>query len=144
MDEIEKGAKADQFYYLSTSPVFYETVITQLGAADLARETCGNRKIVIENRLGRTSLRHKTQRAPAHGFQRVPGLSHRPLSGQRIVQNIMVLRFANTIFEPIWNRNYIDYVQSPAGRGSSRRPPWQYYDTAGVMRDMFKITCYNC
>ena len=58
--------------------------------------------------------------------------------GKETVQNVMVLRFANSIFEPIWNRNYIDHVQITAAEGLTVEHRAAYYDSVGVLRDMFQ------
>lgn len=139
MDELEKGAKTDRIYYLSTSPVFYENAVAQLGAAGLANESNGSRKVIIEKPFG-TDLA-TAQKLNAHVHQvfdesQVYRIDH--YLGKETVQNIMVLRFANAIFEPIWNQNYIDHVQITVAEEVLVGRRGDYYDTAGVMRDMFQ------
>ena len=136
---LEKGNPTTRVYYLATAPRFYTPAIAALGNLNMAVENHGDRRIVIEKPFG-------TDLATAEGLNKyihtvfdesqVYRIDH--YLGKESVQNILALRFANTIFEPIWNRRYIDHVQItvaeevPVGRRGS------YYDSAGVLRDMFQ------
>jgi glucose-6-phosphate 1-dehydrogenase len=148
LQEVEKSAPSTRVYYLSTSPTLYSTAIDQLGAvhrwaeANLGEQKLrGNleRRLVIEKPFGTDSASAKALNEKLHDVfseKQVYRIDH--YLGKETVQNIMVLRFANTIFEPLWNRNYIDHVQItvaeevPVGRRGG------YYDTSGVLRDMFQ------
>lgn len=126
-------------YYLATAPQFYETAIRQLGASGLADQSHGTRRIVIEKPFG-------TDLATAHALN---DCVHRVFAedevyridhylGKETVQNILVFRFANSIFEPLWNRNYIDHVQITAAEEVTVGRRAGYYESAGVLRDMFQ------
>jgi glucose-6-phosphate 1-dehydrogenase len=140
LTELEQGRPTTRVYYLATSPQFYEPAVTHLGAAHLNEESKDNvRRIVIEKPFGVDLDSARELNAVVHGVfaeQQVYRIDH--YLGKETVQNILVLRFANTILEPIWNRNYIDHVQItvaeevPVGRRGG------YYDHAGVLRDMFQ------
>ena len=64
--------------------------------------------------------------------------------GKETVQNIMVFRFANAVFEPIWNRLYVDHVQITAAESVGVENRGGYYEEAGVVRECFRIICFNC
>lgn len=139
LDSIEPEGRVDRLYYLSTKPQLYEKAIEQLGLAGLNDDGRGQRRVIIEKPFG-TDLAsaHALNEATHHVFRedQVYRIDH--YLGKETVQNLFVLRFANSIFEPVWNRNYIDHVQItvaeevPVGRRAG------YYDTSGILRDMFQ------
>ena len=139
LDEIEQDQPCTRMYYLATMPTLYAGAISQLGAAGLADETRGDRRIVIEKPIG-TDLAsaHALNEAVHEVFreQQVYRIDH--YLGKETVQNILVLRFANSIFEPIWNRNYIDHVQITVAEEVDVGQRGGYYDGSGVLRDMFQ------
>ena len=113
----QHGTHGNYFYYLATAPIFFGEIIRQLGAAGLAHEEEGRwRRVVIEKPFG-TDL--ETARALNAEIREVLTedqvfrIDH--YLGKETVQNILVFRFGNGIFEPIWNRRYIDHVQITAG-----------------------------
>jgi glucose-6-phosphate 1-dehydrogenase len=137
--EIEGEAEADRVYYLATAPQFYEPVVSALGEHGVAGQDRGARRIVVEKPFGTDLATAQALNAHIHTVFResqVFRIDH--YLGKESVQNILALRFANTIFEPIWNRRYVDHVQItvaeevPVGRRGG------YYDGAGVLRDMFQ------
>lgn len=134
---LEGSGPSTRVYYLSTMPSLYPTAIERLGEAGLATEENGQRRIVIEKPFG-TDLKsaQDLNRLVHKHFQehQVYRIDH--YLGKETVQNILVLRFANTIFEPIWNRNYIDHVQITVAEEVDVGRRGDYYDKAGVMRDM--------
>ncbi|HZZ74070.1 MAG TPA: glucose-6-phosphate dehydrogenase [Pirellulales bacterium] len=137
--KIEQGPGVTRVYYLATAPQFYETAVEQLGAAGLAEESAGVRRIVIEKPFGTDLQSAQKLNAAVHQvFQekQVYRIDH--YLGKETVQNIMVLRFANTIFEPVWNRNYIDHVQITVAEEVTVGRRGDYYDRSGIMRDMFQ------
>ena len=136
---LEEGNPTPRVYYLATAPRFYTPAIAALGNLNMASEDHGDRRIVIEKPFGTDLATARALNNYIHTvFQesQVYRIDH--YLGKESVQNILALRFANTIFEPIWNRRYIDHVQItvaeevPVGRRGG------YYDSAGVLRDMFQ------
>ncbi len=134
----EHGAKGNYLYYLATAPDLFSQIIQQVGAAGLAREENGNwRRVIIEKPFGRDI---ESARALNQEIRKV--LSESQIYridhylGKETVQNIMVFRFANGIFEPVWNRRYIDHVQITVAEDIGVGQRGEYYDTAGALRDM--------
>ena len=134
----EHGTPGNYFYYLATAPDLFAGVITQLGLAGLTHEANGRwRRVIIEKPFGHDFA---SARALNHDIRQV--LEERQIYridhylGKETVQNILVFRFANGIFEPIWNRRYIDHVQLTVAEtvGVEERGP--YYDETGALRDM--------
>jgi len=139
LNEIEHNQPTDRLYYLSMSPVFYDEAIKHFGAAGLASEEKGKRRIVIEKPFGTDLATAKELNMLLHKVfdeSQIYRIDH--YLGKETVQNVFVLRFANAIFEPIWNRNYIDHVQITVAEEVQVGRRGEYYDTAGVMRDMFQ------
>lgn len=137
--EIEKAVNSTRVYYLATAPQFYEPAVEQLGRSGLASEETGKRRVIIEKPFGTDlkSAQHLNEAVHAvFSEQQVYRIDH--YLGKETVQNLLVLRFANTIFEPIWNRNYIDHVQITVAEEVDVGRRAGYYDSAGVMRDMFQ------
>src|SRR5690606_13694267 len=96
-------------------------------------------RVVIEKPFGiNLASAQKLNEAVHHSFRehQVYRIDH--YLGKEIVQNLLVLRFANSIFEPVWNRNYIDHVQITVAEEVAVGDRAGYYDTAGVLRDMFQ------
>lgn len=139
LNEREEGAESTRVYYLATAPRFYETAVAMLGAAGMAEESHGPRRVVIEKPFG-VDLKsaHALNDAVHQVFNehQVYRIDH--YLGKETVQNLLVLRFANSIFEPVWNRNYIDHVQITVAEKVPVGTRAGYYDTAGVLRDMFQ------
>jgi len=137
--EIETDENAGRLYYLSTAPRFYKPAIEHLGQSGLADEGDGCRRVVIEKPFG-TDLAsaQELNRITHEVFQehQVYRIDH--YLGKETVQNLMVLRFANTIFEPVWNRNYIDHVKITVAEEVEVGSRAGYYDSAGVVRDMIQ------
>ena len=139
LTEIENGEKSTRIYYLSTAPKFYGPAVEQLGESGLADESNGQRRVIIEKPFGTDLASAKALNKVVHSVfseQQVYRIDH--YLGKETVQNLLVLRFANTIFEPIWNRNYIDHVQITVAEEVDVARRADYYDSAGVMRDMFQ------
>ncbi len=133
----EKGIGGDRLFYLATAPEFFAGIIENLGAQGMAQPEQGKVAVVIEKPFGHDldSARELNQQVNAvfHESQ-VFRIDH--YLGKETVQNILVFRFANGIFEPVWNRNYIDHVQITAGEtlGVEARGP--FYEKAGALRDV--------
>lgn len=139
LDKLEGPPPHSRVYYLSTAPALYEAAIAQLGASGLADEAGGHRRIVIEKPFGtdlKTAQHLNTAVHQVFSERQVYRIDH--YLGKETVQNMLVLRFANAIFEPVWNRNYIDHVQITAAEEVLVGRRGGYYDHAGVLRDMFQ------
>ncbi|HEV2972332.1 MAG TPA: glucose-6-phosphate dehydrogenase, partial [Pirellulales bacterium] len=137
LDELEQGAESTRVYYLATAPQFYEPAAEQLGATGLADESRGTRRIVIEKPFGTDLATAQRLNAAVHKVfseRQVYRIDH--YLGKGTVQNVLVLRFANTIFEPIWNRNYIDHVQITVAEEEGVGSRVGYYEGVGALRDM--------
>jgi len=142
LDQVdrERGTAGNRVFYLSTSPTLYAEAIQQLGAAGLAKpEGKGWTRIIIEKPFGHdlTSAKElNVEVAKVFDEEQVYRIDH--YLGKETVQNLMVFRFANGIFEPIWNRRYIDHVQITNAEAIGVEGRGGYYDTAGVLRDMIQ------
>ena len=139
LDALEGDTDADRVYYLSVAPRLYEPTVAKLGTANLVEESRGKRQLVIEKPFGHDlesarQLNHCVHEVFAE--HQVYCIDH--YLGKETVQNVLVLRFANSIFEPIWNRNYIDHVQITAAEDGTVGRRADYYDSVGVLRDMFQ------
>ncbi len=134
----EDGA-ADRLYYLATSPEYYSTAIEYMQAAGLAAENGGDRRIVIEKPFGTDLASAQALNEVVHGAFRehqVYRIDH--YLGKETAQNVTFFRFGNTVFETVWNRNYIDNVQITVAESVDVGHRAGYYDTSGVLRDMFQ------
>ncbi len=125
-------------FYLAISPSFFGKVVEQLGNAGLTKEAPDAwRRIIIEKPFGHDlqSARDLNTQITSHVQEsQVYRIDH--YLGKETVQNIMVFRFGNSVFEPIWNRRYIDYVQITVAEQLGVELRGGYYDHSGVTRDM--------
>ena len=139
LEQLEDHQPTTRIYYLSTSPKLYAEAVHQMGQAGLADETHGDRRIVVEKPFGtdmETAQQLNTELHQVFAERQVYRIDH--YLGKETVQNMLVLRFANSIFEPIWNRNYIDHVQITVAEEVTVGRRGGYYDSSGVLRDMFQ------
>ncbi len=124
-------------FYLAIPPQWYGTTARGLHAAGLAREEDGYRRIVIEKPFGMdlASARALNRELQAVFEERqIYRIDH--YLGKESVQNLLVYRFANSIMEPLWNRNYVDHVQISAAETLGIEYRARYYENAGALRDM--------
>ncbi len=142
LDDIE-SQPSNRLFYLAISPSLYEVTIQNVGKSGLNRELEGDnapwRHIVIEKPFGHDlESAQKLNHAVHQVFEeeQVYRIDH--YLGKDTAQNILFFRFANTIFEPIWNRNYVDNVQITVAESIDVGHRGDYYDNAGVLRDMFQ------
>ena len=142
LDEfIRKQTEApdNRLYYLSLDPRFYQTVSDMLGKTGMAAEETGWRRLVIEKPYGSDQASAVALSRSVHqsfGEEQIYRIDH--YLGKDTVQNILVFRFANAIFEPVWNRNYIDQVDISVSETLGVGTRGSYYDQSGILRDMFQ------
>jgi len=136
----ERNTGGNRVFYLSVPPSAYSDIVQQLGTSGLAAQGVdgsGWARIIIEKPFGRDletarALNHEV--AQVFPEEQVYRIDH--FLGKETVQNILVFRFANGIFEPIWNRRYIDHVQITAAESLGVEGRAGYYEEAGALRDM--------
>ena len=145
LSELDQKHKVDgsHIFYLAVPPPLYTTIVEQLGSAGLS---CPNKtdhrplpKLVVEKPFGRDLQSAVELDNTIHSCfdeAQIYRIDH--YLGKETVQNILMLRFANTIFEPVWNRNYIDHVQITIAESIGIEHRGGYYDKAGALRDMFQ------
>lgn len=138
LKEWESGP-GNRMYYMATPPGVFPNIIDLLGMTGQLTEQEGWRRVVVEKPFG-------TDHASAHSLneQIHKALHERQIYridhylGKETVQNILVARFANTIFEPLWNRNYIDHVEITVSEKVGVEHRGRFYDQVGILRDMFQ------
>lgn len=141
LDEIEvsRGTGGNVLFYLSTQPSFYASVVEHLGASGLSSHEKGWRRVVIEKPFGHDlasaqELNNRiTKVLPERDIYRIDHYL-----GKETVQNVLAFRFGNTIFEPLWNRRYINHVQVTAAESIGVEGRGAYYQEAGALRDMIQ------
>ena len=136
LDALDNGY-SNRLYYLSIAPEFYHDAICNLGALGIARENGGWSRIVIEKPFGYNAETAQSLNRVVHSVfdeSQVYRIDH--YLGKETAQNILFMRFANTIFEPVWNRSHISNVQVTVAEMVDVGTRAGYYDGSGVMRDM--------
>jgi len=141
LDELEKdaGEKLNRAFYLSTAPTFFGLIVGMLGKHGLARHDGAEVRVIIEKPFGTTlqeALELNRQVLSVFAEAQVFRIDH--YLGKETVQNMMAFRFANGMFEPLWNRNYIDHVQITAAEDIGIGSRAGYYDHAGALRDLIQ------
>src|SRR2546421_6648599 len=137
----ERGLRGNRLFYVSTPPEVYPLLVEQLGRAGLAKPADEKSwvRIIIEKPYGRDleSARRLNQ-AVLRVFDesQVYRIDH--YLGKDTVQNLLVFRFGNGIFEPLWNRNYVDHVEITAAETLGVERRGGFYETAGALRDMIQ------
>src|SRR6266481_1319841 len=136
--EKDHGTHGNVFFYLATAPDFFCDIVERLANVGLMKEENGQwRRVIIEKPFGhdldsaRALNQHLLKVVGEHQIYRIDHYL-----GKETVQNILAFRFANGIFEPIWNRRYVDHVQVTVAEELGVELRGGYYDTAGALRDM--------
>lgn len=127
------------FYYMSTPPNLYGVIPECLAAHGLNTEEYGWKRIIVEKPFGYDEKTAQTLDVQIHRFfeeHQIYRIDH--YLGKETVQNLLVLRFSNGWFEPLWNRNFIDYVEITGAESIGVEERGGYYDGSGAMRDMFQ------
>jgi glucose-6-phosphate 1-dehydrogenase len=134
--EISSG---NRIYYMATPPGVFPNIVDLLGLTDQLAEYNGWRRVVIEKPFGTDLESARSLNEQIHkalNERQIYRIDH--YLGKETVQNILVSRFANTIFEPLWNRNYIDHVEITVAEQVGVEHRARFYDHVGVLRDMFQ------
>jgi glucose-6-phosphate 1-dehydrogenase len=136
--EKKWGVKAGHVYYLSVPPTIVEMIVSNLGKAHLTKDIKRDR-VVVEKPFGRDyESAEKLNKNIMQWFAepQVYRIDH--YLGKETVQNLLAFRFANALYEPIWNRRYIDHVQFTVGETVGVEGRGSFYETAGALRDMIQ------
>ncbi len=141
LDEFDEhaGERLNRAFYLSTAPSFFEVIVGQLGGSGLSRRANTEVRVIIEKPFGASlaearKLNHRV--LSVFDESQVFRIDH--YLGKETVQNMLAFRFANGMFEPLWNRNYIDHVQITAAEDIGIEGRAGYYDGAGALRDLIQ------
>ncbi len=138
----ERGTAGNRVFYLATPPSTYPGIIEQLGAAGLDRSPAGSggeTRIIIEKPFGHDLESARALNVQVHRVfeeRQVCRIDH--YLGKETVQNLLVFRFANGMFEPIWSRHSIDHVQITVAESVGVEGRGGYYEQAGALKDMFQ------
>ena len=136
--DAEHGASGNVLYYLATIPQMFANVAAGIGRAGLAEESEGQfRRIVVEKPFGRDLQSSRELDAELHRQfheHQIYRIDH--YLAKETVQNILALRFTNTIFEPIWNRRYVDHVQITVAEDLGVEHRGTFYEQSGALRDI--------
>lgn len=144
IDAIEKklGREVQRLFYISTPPSVFSSILLNLGASGLANKHLGkahHSKVIIEKPFGRDLVSARELNATIRSVfaeHQVYRIDH--YLGKETVQDLLVQRFANSIFEPLWNRNFIDSVQLTVAEEVGVGTRGGYYEQSGCLRDMIQ------
>jgi glucose-6-phosphate 1-dehydrogenase len=144
LDQLDKerGTCGNRLFYLSTPPSFFPVIINHLGTAGLSHPEengCSWTRVVVEKPFGRdleSSRELNRTLTSVFNEDQIFRIDH--YLGKETVQNLLVFRFGNGIFEPVWNRRYIDHVQITVAESIGIENRGSYYEEAGLLRDMIQ------
>jgi glucose-6-phosphate 1-dehydrogenase len=137
--EKKHETRGNRIFYLAIPPLVYGPVISNIGSAGLSQSDKGYTHIVIEKPIGRdleSAGKLNTVLQSSFNEKQIYRMDH--YLAKETVQNILMFRFANSIFEPLWNRRYIDHIQITVAETLGVEHRSGYYEKAGVLRDMFQ------
>jgi len=137
--ERARGITGNRLFYCATPPSLYDDIIANLGAAGLAAEQQGWTRIIVEKPFGHnleTARALNRQITGVFREEQVYRIDH--YLGKETVQNILAFRFANSIFEPLWNRNHVAEVQLTVAEVIGVESRGSYYEESGALRDMMQ------
>jgi glucose-6-phosphate 1-dehydrogenase len=135
--DVTAGTQGNRLFHLAVPPVLYPVIVGQLGQTGLNRSDAGWTRIIIEKPFGRDLESARSLNREVHAIfdeNQVYRIDH--YLGKETVQNLLALRFGNSIFEPLWNRNYVDHVQITMAEDLGVGHRAGYYEQTGVLRDM--------
>jgi glucose-6-phosphate 1-dehydrogenase len=139
IDELDYDAERtlNRLYYLSTSPKYFGVIVGELGDAGLNQHEHCDVRVIIEKPFGSDYASARVlQETVSSVFREDQVLRIDHYLGKETVQNLMAFRFANYLFEPVWNRNYVDHIQITAAEEVGVDSRVDYYDRAGALRDV--------
>jgi glucose-6-phosphate 1-dehydrogenase len=138
LTKLENG-EANRLFYMALPPTLFPAIIDNLDASGQLQENGGWRRVVLEKPFGTdlaSAVKLNEQVHKALNENQIYRIDH--YLGKETVQNILFTRFANTIYEPVWNRTYIDHVQISVAEKVGLEHRAGFYDGIGVLRDMFQ------
>ena len=141
LDKINQseGAESNYLFYLSTPPSLFSVISGNLAKVGFSNESDGFKRLIIEKPFGydlESSLTLNSQLHEAFLENQIYRIDH--YLGKETVQNLLVMRFSNGIFEPLWNRNFVDHVEITSAESIGVEGRGGYYDGSGAIRDMLQ------
>src|SRR5215470_16276780 len=133
----ERGTEGNRLFYLAVAPEYFSDIINFLGKHGMAHPEKGHARVIIEKPFGhdlKSARELNDEVNKVFNEEQIFRIDH--YLGKETVQNILVFRFANGIFEPIWNRNYIDHIQITAAESIGIEGRGPFYEKAGALRDV--------
>jgi glucose-6-phosphate 1-dehydrogenase len=137
--DADYNAKGNRIYYLAVAPEHFETIVGKLKEHGMNSQEVGKKKLVIEKPFGRDlkSAQHLNDKiSEAFSEDDIYRIDH--YLGKEMIQNIMVLRFANVMFESMWSNKYIDNIQISSSETVGVESRGGYYESSGALRDMIQ------